>query len=59
MKKLILGCAAVLFTIGSIAQVQDTTNNNLRQDTQGPEQVGEEMKDADQPKRSNGHEPAY
>jgi hypothetical protein len=35
MKKLILtGCAATLLAIGSIAQVQDTVNNNLRQGVQ-------------------------
>jgi len=44
MKKLILtGCAAALFCIGSIAQVQDTVNNNLRQGAQETEQ---ETKDA-------------
>ncbi len=32
MKKLILTvCAAALFCIGSIAQVQDSASNNLRQ----------------------------
>ena len=31
MKKLILACAAALFCIGSIAQVQDSASNNLRQ----------------------------
>ena len=35
MKKLILTvCAAALFCIGSIAQVQDSTSNNLRQGDQ-------------------------
>ena len=35
MKKLILtGCAAALFCIGSIAQVQDSTSNNFRQGDQ-------------------------
>jgi hypothetical protein len=44
MKKLILtGCAAALFCIGSIAQVQDSTNNNLRQGAQDAQQ---EVKDA-------------
>lgn len=46
MKKLILtGCAAALFGIASIAQVQDTTstNNNLRQ---GAEQAEEDVNQA-------------
>ena len=44
MKKLILtGCAAALFCIGSIAQVQDSVNNNLRQ---GAQETEEETKDA-------------
>jgi hypothetical protein len=44
MKKLILtGCAAALFCIGSIAQVQDSVNNNLRQ---GAQETQEEMKEA-------------
>src|SRR5688572_19508238 len=43
MKKLILtGCAAALFCIGSIAQVQDTVNNNLRQGAQETEQETKE-----------------
>src|SRR5688500_5501872 len=41
MKKLILTvCAAALFCIGSIAQVQDSASNNLRQ--------GEQMDSANQ-----------
>lgn len=44
MKKLILtGCAAALFAIGAIAQVQDTVNNNLRQ---GAQETQEEAQDA-------------
>jgi hypothetical protein len=44
MKKLILtGCAAALFCIGSIAQVQDSASNNLRQ---GVQETQEEVKDA-------------
>jgi len=31
MKKLILACAAALFCIGAVAQVQDSASNNLRQ----------------------------
>jgi len=43
MKKLILtGCAATLFAIGSIAQVQDSVNNNLRQGAQETEQDAKE-----------------
>ena len=40
MKKFILGCAAALFSIGTMAQVQDTAsiNNNLRQGAQETEQ---------------------
>lgn len=44
MKKLILtGCAAALFCIGSIAQVQDSVNNNLRQ---GAQDVQDQTKEA-------------
>ena len=43
MKKLILAGAAALFCIGSIAQVQDTTSNNLRQ---GAQETQQDVKDA-------------
>src|SRR5688572_10681930 len=44
MKKLILtGCAAALFCIGSIAQVQDSASNTLRQ---GVQETQEDVKDA-------------
>ena len=44
MKKLILtGCAATLFAIGSIAQVQDTVSNDLRQ---GVQETQEDAKEA-------------
>jgi gas vesicle protein len=42
MKKVILACAAALFCIGSIAQVQDSVNNNLRQ---GAQETQEEIKE--------------
>ena len=40
MKKLILACAAALFCIGSIAQVQDSASNNLRQGADSTMQQG-------------------